>query len=245
MKRVIVMAVFVLFASQGMIHAETLRIVTLDWEPYTGHTLSGGGFCSEIVTEVFKKAGYNVKIDYIPWDKAIEETTKGKYDAAFPEYYSKDRIKDFKYSNFFTNSLLCFYERKGANIKYKTIKDLAPYKIGVVKGYVNTEEFDKATYLKKIESDSDEENLRKLAKGELDLIVIDKLVARYLITSKMPGDASKLESVEPPLLIQPLFVIFPKKLAQSDKRIKDFNKALDDLNKTGGINAIMKKSGVK
>ena len=92
---------------------------------------------------------------------------------------------------------------------------------------------------------SDEENLRKLAGGELDLIVIDKLVARHLISSRMPGETGKLVPVEPPLLIQPLFVIFPKKLPQSDKRLKDFNKALDELTKSGGVNMIMKKSGVK
>jgi len=244
-KRFLVMVVFALFASRGFLQAETLKIATLDREPYTGHSLKGGGFCSEIVTEVFRKAGYTVKIDFITWDKAIDEGTKGNYDAVFPEYYSKERIKDFTYSNFFTNSLLGFYQRKGSNIKYKTIRDLAPYKIGVIKGYANTEEFDKATYLKKIESDSDEENLRKLAMGELDLIVIDKLVAQHLISTKMSGETGKLVSVEPPLQIQPLFVIFPKKLSQSDKRLKDFNKALDELTKAGSITDIMKRSGVK
>jgi polar amino acid transport system substrate-binding protein len=245
MKRVLVLAIFALFASQSFLYAESLRIATLDWEPYTGHSLKSGGFCSEIVTEVFKKAGYTVTIDYISWDKAIEEGAKGNYDAVFPEYYSRERTKDFAYSNFFTNSLLGFYERKGASIKHKTLRDLAPYKIGVVKGYVNTEELDKATYLKKIESDSDEENLRKLARGEMDLIVIDKLVAQYLISTKMPAEVTRLVPVEPPLMIQPLFVIFPKKLPQSDKRLKDFNKALDEFTNDGGVSAIMKKSGVK
>jgi polar amino acid transport system substrate-binding protein len=245
MKRLPILSVLLFFAIQGILHAETLRIATLDWEPYTGSSLKNGGFCTEIITEAFKRSGHTVKIDFLPWDKAVEETARGTYDAAFPEYYFKDKTKDFAYSNFFLNSLLGFSKRKGSPITYKTLKDLTPYKIGVVKGYVNTEEFDKAVYLKKIESDSDLKNLNKLMKGEVDLIAIDKLVAQYLIRTKAPSAGNQLEFMEPPLLIQPLFVIFPKKLPQSEKRIRDFNKALDELNKAGAINAIMKRSGVK
>jgi polar amino acid transport system substrate-binding protein len=114
----------------------------------------------------------------------------------------------------------------------------------VVKGYINTEEFDKAPYLKKVEAETDEENLRKLAKGELDLIVIDKLVAQYLIKTKIPEASGTLDSIEPPLIIHPLFVVFPKKLPASGKRAKEFNKAYESMEKDGTIKAIMAGSGL-
>jgi polar amino acid transport system substrate-binding protein len=244
MRQIVLLVALAFFFMVGASQAETLKIATLDWEPYVGKTLKGEGFNTEIITEAFKRAGYTVKIDFIEWDKAIEEATKGSYDAVFPEYYSKDRAKDFVYSSFFSNSLLVFYKRKASTITYKTFKDLTPYKIGVVKGYINTEEFDKASYLKKVESNSDEENLRKLAKGELDLIVIDKLVAQYLIKTKISEASGKLDSIEPPLIIHPLFVIFPKKLPASEKRAKEFNKAYESMEKDGSIKPIMVRSGL-
>jgi polar amino acid transport system substrate-binding protein len=244
MKRFILVIALAFIISPPAVQAETLRLATLDWEPYVGQTLKNKGFNAEIVTEAFRRAGYQVQIDFMPWDKAIEEGKKGKYDGVFPEYYSKERAQDFQYSYFFSNSLLVFYKRVGSKIAYKSLKDLSAYRIGTVKGYINTDEFDNATYLKKVEADSDEENLRRLAKGELDLIVIDKLVAQYLIKTKVPEAAGKLESIEPPLTIHNLFVIFPKGIPASDKRAKAFNKAFESMEKDGTIKAIMTRSGL-
>jgi len=226
------------------VYAGTLKVATLDWEPYVGHMLINQGFISEIITNAFKRAGYTVEIYFMQSDKAIKEATEGRYDVVYPEYYSKDRAQNFVYSYFFYNRLLALYKRKLTAITYKTLKDLTPYKIGVVKGYINTDEFDRATYLKKIEDESDEVNLRKLANGELDLIVIDKLVAQYLIKTKIPEAENKLEAIEPPLAIHELFVIFPKNLPNSEKLAKEFNKAYKSMQKDGTIKKIMDGTGL-
>lgn len=224
--------------------AETLRLATLDWEPYVGQTLRDKGFNAEIVTEAFKRAGYQVKIDFLPWDTAIEEAKKGAYDGVFPEYYSKERSQDFVYTYFFSNSLLVFYKRTGSAVTYKALKDLSPYRIGTVRGYINTEEFDNATYLKKVEADSDEENLRKLAKDELDLIVVDKLVAQHLIRTRVTEAAGRIEPMDPPLTIHNLFVILPKKNPASEKRARAFNGAFESMEKDGTVKVIMGRSGL-
>lgn len=244
MSRFIFMAVMAVFIIPSTATAETLRLATLDWEPYVGQTLKNRGFNAQIVTEAFKRAGYQVTIEFMPWDKAIEEAKKGAYDGVFPEYYSKERSLDFVYTYFFSSSLLVFCKRSSSAITYKTLKDLAPYRIGIVKGYINTEEFDNATYLKKIEADSDEENIRRLARGELDLIVIDKLVAQYLVKTKVPEAAGEIEAMEPPLAIHKLFVVLPKKIPLSEKRAREFNKAFESMEKDGTVKAIMSGSGL-
>jgi polar amino acid transport system substrate-binding protein len=221
-----------------------LRLATLDWEPYAGQAPDNKGFNADIVTEAFKRAGYQVKIDVLPWDRAIEEALKGNYDGAFPEYYSKERSQDFVYSHSFSDSLLVFYKRYETSVTYKTLKDLRPYKIGTVRGQINTDEFDNAVYLMKIEADSDEENLRKLAKGDLDLIVIDKFVAQYLTKTKVPEAAGKISPIEPPLIIRNLFVILPKKNPDAERRARGFNKALDSMIKDGTVKAIMTGAGL-
>ncbi|HVN71343.1 MAG TPA: transporter substrate-binding domain-containing protein [Desulfomonilia bacterium] len=244
MRRFVFPIAFIFIFMTGTVYAGNLNVATLDWEPYVGRTLTNQGFNTEIVTEAFKRAGYTVKIDFMPFDKAIEEATEGKYDAVYPEYYSKERAQNFVYSYFFSNSLLVLYKRRSSAIIYKTLKDLSPYKIGVVKEYINPDEFDKATYLKKVEDESDEVNLRKLAKGELDLIVIDKLVAQYLIKTRLPEAEGKLEAIEPPLAIHELFVLFPKKLPNSEKLAREFNKAYESMQKDGTVKAIMAGTGL-
>lgn len=61
-----------------------------------------------------------------------------------PEYYSEDLKKDFILSAPFPEALGLF--KKDKNIQFKKIDDLKPYSIGVVRGYVNTAEFDAAAY---------------------------------------------------------------------------------------------------
>ena len=244
MKRFIFLVILSLFITPAVAQTETLRLATLDWAPYVGQSLKNKGFNAEIVTEAFKRAGHDVKIDFVAWDTAIEEAKKGNYDGVFPEYYSKERARDFVYSYFFSNSLLVFYKRSSSIITYKTLKDLTPYRIGTVKGYINTDEFDGATYLKKVEADSDEENIRRLAKGELDLIVIDKLVAQHLIKNRVPEAVGKIEAMDPPLIIHQLFVILPKRNPASEKRAKEFNKAYESMDRDGTIKDIMSRSGL-
>lgn len=227
------------------LHGQQLTLATLDWQPYVGSDMEGGGFTAEIVKAALENQGHSVKIEYMPWDDVIAKTAESTYDAAFPEYYSKEREKGFVYSSFFSHSLLGFYKRTDTKASYTELKDLEPYRIGTVKGYINTDEFDSAPFLKKVEADSDLENLKKLFNRELDLIVIDKLVAQSLIAAHMSETTGRLEFMDPPLVIHPLFVVFPRSLPQSGKLCDDFNKGLEMITRDGTVEKIMSRSGLK
>jgi len=234
-----------IFMSQDALAQKTVTLATLDWQPYVGSDMPGYGFNAEIVTEAYKRMGYTVKIEFLSWDDAVNKTQQGEFDGLFPEYYSKERAEEFLYSDFFSNSLLVFYKRKDAKISYASLKDLISYRIGVVKGYINTEEFDSADYLNKVEFNSDVESLNNLVEGKVDLIVIDKLVAQYLIQKYLPSSANTLESLDPPLIIHPLFIVYPKKLSGSAQKYQDFNRGFDIITKDGTVKEIMKRSGLQ
>lgn len=225
------------------IDEHTIRLATLDWPPYVGETLPQQGFTSAIVSEAFKRAGYKVKIDFMPWTRAIQQADEGNYDAVYPEYYSDDRNKSFFFSEPFASGPLGFYKRKDAKISYTKLEDLKPYRIGIVLGYINTPEFDTASYLQKETATSDEQNIRKLLAGRIDLIVIDKFVAQYLIKNSITEAIGKLEFLEPPLLDQKLYVVFPRKTAASEKKLQEFNAALKSMQEDGSLERILKESG--
>jgi len=70
--------------------------------------------------------------------------------------------------------LLVLCARKELKIRYNSLKYLAPYRIGVVNGYVNTPELDRADFLKKDGVTNDLQNIRKLVRGRVDLILEEK-----------------------------------------------------------------------
>ncbi len=223
---------------------KVITLTTLDWEPYIGQSMPGQGYIAEVVKEAFTRVGYKVNIKFLPWARAVNEAETGSADGLFPEYMGDERKALFLYSEAMPGGPLGFYKKKSSAISYKTLNDLKPYKIGVVRDYINTAEFDAAKYLKKDEADSDEINIKKLINGRVDLVVIDRLVGDYLITQKFPENKAQLEFVNPPLELKPLYIVFSKKAPNYQTKLEDFNKGLKEITKDGTLKKILTKHGV-
>lgn len=256
MRSKVVVAILGVILSLGGLpaRAQGKKVVlnTLDWEPYIGEKLPGKGYVFEIVSEAFKSAGYQVEIRFVPWARAVDEGETGHVDGIFPEYMDEGRLSHFIYSASYPGGPLGFLARKDSKIvipgdlqkdQTRTLQGMKQYSFGVVRDYVNTKEFDGASFLKKDVADSDEQNIRKLQAKRSDLIVIDKFVAQYVIKSKMAQFSGELEFLEPPLEIKPLYVLFSKKAPGAEQKVKDFNDGLARLQKSGAIKAILKKYG--
>jgi len=197
-----------------------------------------------VISVVFKKAGYQVEIHFMPWARVLAEVKTGEYDAMYPAYYSEERSGIYAFSNPIAQGPLVLYKRSYDTILYKTLMDLKPYKIGVVRGYVNTPEFDSAVYLNKKIVNSDKQNLLKLLTGRIDLAVIDKYTAKRIIKTDIPQATEKLDFLDPPLENKVLYVGFSKAVKDYQKLLKNFNQTLNDMVKKGLIDDIVKKHGL-
>lgn len=227
------------------INAEVISLTSTNWEPYNGELLPNFGFTSEIISKAFERVGYKVRFTFLPWKRAYEETRKGKYDGLFAAYYSKERAEIFAPSDPYISGTLALCTRKESEIKYKTLRDLSPYIIGVVRGYVNTPEFDKADYLKKEVSNSDIMNLKKLLRGRIDLIVIDKYIALYNLKNSpsIEGDVNSIRFLSPPLDEKPLYIMFSKSVPNFETKVKSFNRGLNEIKTDGTLKSILTKYG--
>lgn len=221
----------------------TVSIATLDWSPYVGEDLEGYGFTTEILRVAFERAGYKLKVTFMPWARGLLETESGNYDAIYPAYYSEERTQNYIYSDAFAEGPIVFYKRKGDAITYTKLEDLKPYRIGVVRGFVNTAEFDAADYLQKDVVDRDEQNLQKLVLGRIDLAVVDKFAAQYIFASTFPEGKDQLEFIEPPLDVKPLYVMFSRKIPNGEELMKAFNTSLKQMIADGTIDEILTKYG--
>jgi polar amino acid transport system substrate-binding protein len=249
---VMLSSIMVLLTQPILAQAKKVTLTTLDWEPYIGEKLAGKGYVYEIVSEAFKSVGYQVNINFYPWARAVDEAESGRADGLFPEYYGDERKANFVFSAPFPGGPVGLLARKESKITFpadpqkeqtKALQWMKQYSFGVVRDYINTKEFDAASFLKKDVSDSDEQNIKKLLAKRTDLIFIDKFVAQYLIKTTFPTSANELEFLEPPLEVKPLYIVFSKKAPGYEQKMKDFNEGLDKLQKAGTIKAIMKKYG--
>jgi len=221
----------------------SITLATLDWAPYVGQKLPDYGFTSEIISAAFKRAGYTVKIEFLPWARVLQEVETGKYDAGYPAYYSDERAQKYLLSDAFANGITGFYKRKADTIAYTSLQDLKPYRIGVIMGYVNSPEFDAATYLQKEEAIDEATNLNKLLAKRIDLTVLDKFTAQYVISTSLPAGKDALEFLEPPLLVQPLHVMVSRQTQGAEQKLRDFNEGLKKIRADGTLDQILTKYG--
>lgn len=218
------------------LQAKEVSIATLNWEPYIGESLPNKGYVAEVIKAAFAVNGHEVDLEILPWARVIKMAENQAVNAYGPEYYSEDLKENYYLSNPFPGGPLVFFKRKDSNISYKTLNDLSSYKIGVVRGYVNTTTFDNASFLQKEESVNDITNFKKLIAGRIDLVVADKYVGLYLIKQKLPESILKIELLSPPLEEKKLYLCFPKEIPQSKQLRDDFNEGLSLIRINGKLN---------
>lgn len=229
-------------------HIPTVKIAADDRPPYYSPEMTDKGPITEIITQAFKRVAYKVNIDFLPWANVLEKVKSGKYDAGFAAYYSDQRAKEYLFSDpIDIYSPECFLKKKSLKISFKSLRDLKPYRIGITRGYVyDDSDFDKATYLKKIESNTEETNIANLIKGRLDIIIIDKAVALYLIDKKFPSnkndlDFNDLDFIDPSNKKIDLHLLISKKFENSSQLKRDFDYGLQQIKADGTFDRIIKK----
>ncbi len=222
-----------------------VTLATLDWKPYVSEDLPKGGFTTEIVREAFRRAGYGIDVHVMPWVRVLSEVEKGAFDAMYPAYHSARRARVYALSNPIAHGPLVLCKRSDRRIRFRSLEDLKPYRIGVVRGYVNTPAFDAADDLDKEMVNSDKQNLLKVLTGRIDLAVVDKYTALQIIETSIPRAEGALDFVEPPLQVKPLHVGFCRQREGCLERLKAFNRALKEMQDQGVVRAIYAEQGLR
>ncbi len=171
--------------SHMVFSSQRVHMTSLDWPPYSGEELAENGVSIAIAREAFAVMGYELVVEFKPWVRTVTLASKqDKYIGYFPEY--KFDTDEFVFSDSIGQSLLGFVEPLDSRVEWATLDDLSMQRIGIVQGYVNTEEFDGYALEGRLQVEAainDLKNVYKVAKGRLDLAVIDQNVLHYLISN--------------------------------------------------------------
>jgi polar amino acid transport system substrate-binding protein len=243
MNKTLLAFTLILSASLSFAEDKIIQLTSLDWPPYSSKSLDQQGASVAVAKEAFKAMGYQLKVDFFPWSRAIAlaKDSSSDYAGYFPDYFSDENAKDFIYSAAMGSSPLGFAERKDKSINWTTLQDLKPYRIGVVQDYINAAEFDAMIANKTLKSSvttTDEKNLKKLVGKRVDLAVVDKNVMNYLFKTNpsLANKASEAQFNSTLLENKKLFICF-KKGPKGEDLAKIYNEGLKKID----IIAIMNK----
>ncbi|MCK5719171.1 MAG: transporter substrate-binding domain-containing protein [Thiomargarita sp.] len=244
MKKIIFLLIITLFYSASSFAGKRFTLLTVDFPPYYGEKLTNQGWVSEIVKTALEAKGYEVEIRFVPWVKAVEDTKAGYYDALLGAYRTPERAEYYYFSAPIAQARTGFFKRRDVDISFKKLTDLKGYKIGVVKGYATSKEFDTADYLTKIEMNDLGAGLIALSKGKIDLMADSQAVGKYhlkLLEARNHGIIKKIEFIKPVLAMNKLYVAISKNAANATQKLIDFNQGLRKIYMNGSFRKIKKK----
>ncbi|WP_151632609.1 substrate-binding periplasmic protein [Noviherbaspirillum aerium] len=213
---------------------KVMRLASLEWLPYVGAALDRQGWSGHIVSLASRPEGYQVKIDYFPWTRAVQLGMRdAQYAGYFPAYYTVERARLCHFSLPIGSSTVGFAYLKDTPPSWNALQDLAHLKIGVVAGFSNGPVFDNLVSEGKLTVDAspnDMLNLRKLLAGRVDTVVIDKLVMRYLLLSEpsLARERGRIAFHEKPLAELPLHVCF-QRTPEGREMQQAFNRSVRDM----------------
>ena len=171
-----------LFFAVGL-DAETWKITSLNWQPYSGRNLSNQGKSIQKLRNLLEKKGIKLQVEFYPWKRAQHIAKKNEYVGYFPAW-PEEVGEGFVASPPIDTSKLGILTRTSKNLKYDNIDDLfEKYKVGIVSTYSYPEPIEKAKQRHPLHLDwsSNEISLvRKLSVGRFDVALTDPKVMLFL-----------------------------------------------------------------
>lgn len=222
--------------------ASHLVITTGEWSPFVSSNLSGNGFTSEIIEKACQAAGLTVTIQFAPWPRCEAVIEHGKVFASFP--FSSNEIRaEFAYFSqpIATSRTVFFYNKeKMVDFNFSQLDELKSYLVGGVRGYYYEPLF-KKTGLYVDYSDNEDDALKKLFFGRVDLMPLNELVGWESIKRLYPDQVGKFASSVTAIDKQDLTLMVSRKYPNSTILLKRFNTGLATIINNGAYQKIMEK----
>lgn len=221
------------------------------WMPYVGTTgEKREGYVVDLLREVYRPLGYNVRLVNKPWTRCIEEVRAGKMNGLTQS--DRREAPDFIFSSEPIGSTRpTFFARAGSDWKFEGVESLWKIRLGAIQTYTYERAVDE--YIR-LNADSGRvllvhgnDALTRLATalqaGRIDAFVENRVVGLYLLR-EMGGapDAYRLAGEAPGLLMYlPLSPILPELPALA----QFFDKRIRELRTSGRLASILSEYGTE
>ncbi|CAM3665883.1 Amino acid ABC transporter substrate-binding protein [Pseudomonas reidholzensis] len=223
--------------------ADTLRLVSDSWPPFTDRDMPGGGLATSIVTTALQRAGYASEFEQVPWARALKGVGDGRYDVLVNAWYDDSRTAIGTFSKAYLSNRIRLLKRQGEAFDYTRQADLYPYTIAVVRGYAYAPGFDSDTRLSRVEVRNFSSAVRMLAAGRVTLAVEDEYVARYNLQREPQQVRDAVAFVERPLGENSLHILVSLKHPEHQRIVRRFERAIAAMKADGSYQRLMRQHG--
>ena len=226
-------------------------LAAVEQPPYLGRELPGNGYAGEVAAEAFRRAGYRLRIEFYPGERASQMSRSGYADGQLGIYANRSNESAFSMSSPFPGGQLVLLQKTDARLpplppntdSAKLLSSLSGYHIGTASTALISPELDGAGFREEDLVDTDVKSLDTLISGRFDLVAIDKLTAGDLMSAARPQYIGQVK-VYASLNKDDFHVGFSRALARSPRLKADFDRALAQMKGDGSLERIMFAHGL-
>ncbi len=182
MSKPLLAALALLLLSSCLQAEPELRLATLEYPPYSSQHLPAGGSIVALTRRAFALQGHQVQIDFLPWARVRADLQSGNYQGALALWPKEVSEEGLIASRPLFYSELGLFVRRGHDLQFRDLRQLAGRKLGLVRGYGYPQHILDAGLIAE-EAVDDISNLRKLQAGRFDLVLLERRVGEHLIAN--------------------------------------------------------------
>ncbi|WP_054284653.1 substrate-binding periplasmic protein [Gulbenkiania mobilis] len=228
-----------LWAFYGVAPARTAQTLTLavedDWFPYAAERNGQPeGFAVDVVREAYRAVGVDVTLKSMPYARCMRVVRYGHMAGCFNSLKDASTVRFYLFHNtpLFVADI-GIYRQTGAPLRRPlTVNSLEGKRVGLTNGYTYGDAVERSVAFRKEYALSDLQNLRKLAAGRLDYVlmysrVMDHLVGRHVLEFR--GRFQRVGTA----IENPLYVTFSPRHPQGEWAMEQLDAGLAVLHRSG------------
>ncbi|CAN5806106.1 transporter substrate-binding domain-containing protein [soil metagenome] len=189
------------FVSAGDVHAQNTSITIAaedDWPPYSAikpGTNEVEGFTPDLVREVFKIKGVDVKYAVVPYSRCMNMVKTGKAVACFNTNKNEENSPEYYWHNTpIFDEGVSFFALSDVPGNSLVTKDLEGSMVGVTQGYAYSPAFMRNEKIQKVAVNSDDQLLKMLIAKRVKFVLMNTLPGLLRIKND-PAYAGKIRQV--------------------------------------------------
>ena len=221
-----------------------LRLASDMWPPFTS-TADQSRLAIDLVHEALSRADIKATTSIIEFGAVILGLQDGSFDGSGALWRSPERESYLLFSEPYLENRLVLVGRAGSDVAAAHLSDLGGKRVALVGAYAYGETVKTATEPLLIKGQNDQENLQKLLAGEVDYMLVDELLIRYVLQHQKNDAAKFLQIGSIPLIRRTLHFAVRKAVPGSNAIVEKFNAEIQNMLADGTYNKILQLNWIR
>jgi len=221
-----------------------IRLASDVWPPFTNKA-GETRLAIDLAHKALERASIGADTTIVEWQDVTAGLRDGRFDGSAAIWHSAERAKYLLFSEPYLENRLVLVGAKGSDVSAASLADLAGKRVAVVEQYAYGEEAEAVEGPLFIEGPSDQHNLQKLLAGDVDYMLVDDLLIRYLVEHQQEEATRLLQIGGTPLIRRALHLAVRRELPEAESLIEKFDTEIKKMQADGTYNVILRLDWIR